>query len=243
MSWSRPAGRRSSSAVWAALRRIPAGTTTSYGALAATIGRPSAMRAVGLAVGSNPVAIIVPCHRVIGADHSLTGYGGGLPRKRWLLEHEGLELSGGHGWRRSTSSGSQPAGRSGAIANPPADLAPVRGIEVAELWRDRHGVPRLYPSPESSARLTVYCPSAAADAASLRGGVDTLKQVTVEANHHRRLPGILLSASIGGPPGLSRSDRLVDDLHLLCVHPPAMHSDPEKRAVDLAEVLRRSAAL
>ena len=81
--------------VWAALCRIPAGTTTSYGALAATIGHPSAMRAVGLAVGSNPVAVIVPCHRVIGADLSLTGYGGGLPRKRWLLEHEGLELSGG----------------------------------------------------------------------------------------------------------------------------------------------------
>ncbi len=81
--------------VWAALRRIPAGTTTSYGALAATIGRASAMRAVGLAVGSNPVAVIVPCHRVIGADHSLTGYGGGLSRKRWLLEHEGLDLGGG----------------------------------------------------------------------------------------------------------------------------------------------------
>ena len=81
--------------VWAALRRIPAGTTTSYGALAAIIGHPSAMRAVGLAVGSNPVAVIVPCHRVIGADHSLTGYAGGLARKRWLLEHEGLELSGG----------------------------------------------------------------------------------------------------------------------------------------------------
>jgi methylated-DNA-[protein]-cysteine S-methyltransferase len=82
-------------AIWAALRRIPAGTTTSYAVLATTIGRPSAMRAVGLAVGSNPVAVIVPCHRVIGADHSLTGYGGGLPRKRWLLAHEGLELSGG----------------------------------------------------------------------------------------------------------------------------------------------------
>jgi methylated-DNA-[protein]-cysteine S-methyltransferase len=80
--------------VWAALRRIPAGTTTSYGALAATIGRPSAMRAVGLANGSNPVSVIVPCHRVIGADNSLTGYGGGLARKRWLLEHEGLELRG-----------------------------------------------------------------------------------------------------------------------------------------------------
>jgi O-6-methylguanine DNA methyltransferase len=81
--------------VWAALRRIPAGITTSYGALAAGIGRPSAMRAVGLAVGSNPVAVIVPCHRVIGANHSLAGYAGGLSRKRWLLEHEGLELSGG----------------------------------------------------------------------------------------------------------------------------------------------------
>ena len=76
--------------MWAALRRIPAGTTTSYGALAAEIGRPAAVRAVGLANGANPVAIVVPCHRVIGADGSLTGYGGGLPRKRWLLAHEGV---------------------------------------------------------------------------------------------------------------------------------------------------------
>ena len=74
--------------VWAALRRIPAGTTTTYGELATAIGRPSACRAVGLANGSNPVAIVVPCHRVIGADGTLTGYGGGLPRKRWLLAHE-----------------------------------------------------------------------------------------------------------------------------------------------------------
>jgi O-6-methylguanine DNA methyltransferase len=74
--------------VWAALRRIPAGATASYGALAAAVGRPKARRAVGLANGSNPIAIVVPCHRVIGADGSLTGYGGGLPRKRWLLEHE-----------------------------------------------------------------------------------------------------------------------------------------------------------
>ncbi|MGO9007703.1 MAG: methylated-DNA--[protein]-cysteine S-methyltransferase [Beijerinckiaceae bacterium] len=74
--------------VWAALRSIPVGTTTSYGALAAQIGRPKAMRAVGLANGANPVAIVVPCHRVIGADSSLTGYGGGLDRKRWLLAHE-----------------------------------------------------------------------------------------------------------------------------------------------------------
>jgi methylated-DNA-[protein]-cysteine S-methyltransferase len=74
--------------VWKALRRIPGGTTTSYGALAKKIGAPSAVRAVGLANGQNPVGLIVPCHRVIGSDGSLTGYGGGLERKRWLLEHE-----------------------------------------------------------------------------------------------------------------------------------------------------------
>lgn len=75
--------------VWQALRQIPCGTTISYGELAAEIGRPAAVRAVGLANGSNPVPIVVPCHRVIGSDGSLTGYGGGLERKRWLLRHEG----------------------------------------------------------------------------------------------------------------------------------------------------------
>ena len=74
--------------VWNALRRIPGGTTTSYGALAKTIGAPNAVRAVGLANGQNPVGLVVPCHRVIGSDGSLTGYGGGLERKRWLIEHE-----------------------------------------------------------------------------------------------------------------------------------------------------------
>jgi methylated-DNA-[protein]-cysteine S-methyltransferase len=75
-------------AVWTALRRIPFGETRSYADLARDIGRPNAVRAVGLANGRNPVSIIVPCHRVIGSDGSLTGYGGGLPRKRFLLEHE-----------------------------------------------------------------------------------------------------------------------------------------------------------
>ncbi|HKV44869.1 MAG TPA: methylated-DNA--[protein]-cysteine S-methyltransferase [bacterium] len=74
--------------VWAALREIPAGSTTTYGALAVRLGRSGASRAVGLANGSNPVAIVVPCHRVIGANGALTGYGGGIDRKRWLLEHE-----------------------------------------------------------------------------------------------------------------------------------------------------------
>lgn len=77
-------------AVWAALRGIPAGETRSYGQLAAAIGSPKAVRAAGLANGQNPIAVIVPCHRVIGADGTLTGYAGGLERKRWLLAHEGV---------------------------------------------------------------------------------------------------------------------------------------------------------
>jgi methylated-DNA-[protein]-cysteine S-methyltransferase len=75
-------------AVWAALREIPYAATTSYGAIAAQVGRPRAVRAVGAANGRNPIAIIIPCHRVIGSDGGLTGYGGGLPTKRWLLAHE-----------------------------------------------------------------------------------------------------------------------------------------------------------
>jgi methylated-DNA-[protein]-cysteine S-methyltransferase len=75
--------------VWRALREIDCGTTVSYAQLAERIGRASAVRAVGLANGSNPVGIVVPCHRVIGSNGSLTGYGGGIERKRWLLEHEG----------------------------------------------------------------------------------------------------------------------------------------------------------
>ncbi len=74
--------------VWNALRKIPGGATTSYGALAKKIGKPDAVRAVGLANGQNPISLIVPCHRVIGSNGALTGYGGGLPRKRWLLDHE-----------------------------------------------------------------------------------------------------------------------------------------------------------
>jgi methylated-DNA-[protein]-cysteine S-methyltransferase len=74
--------------VWRALREIPCGATISYGQLARRINRPAAVRAVGLANGANPIAVIVPCHRVIGSNGSLTGYGGGIERKRWLLDHE-----------------------------------------------------------------------------------------------------------------------------------------------------------
>jgi methylated-DNA-[protein]-cysteine S-methyltransferase len=74
--------------VWRALLEIPAGSTTSYGAIAAALGSAGSSRAVGAANGANPVALIVPCHRVIGASGSLTGYGGGLDRKTWLIDHE-----------------------------------------------------------------------------------------------------------------------------------------------------------
>ena len=75
--------------VWAALRSIPTGETISYGELARRIGNPKAVRAVGLANGANPIGIVVPCHRVIGSDGGLGGYGGGVERKAWLLRHEG----------------------------------------------------------------------------------------------------------------------------------------------------------
>lgn len=77
-------------AVWAALRDVPAGRTVAYADIAAAIQRPSAMRAVGMANGSNPIAIVVPCHRIIGRSGQLTGYAGGLARKQWLLAHEGV---------------------------------------------------------------------------------------------------------------------------------------------------------
>jgi methylated-DNA-[protein]-cysteine S-methyltransferase len=80
--------------VWRELRKITCGTTVSYAKLAGLIGRPTAVRAVGLANGSNPVGVVVPCHRVIGSNGSLTGYGGGIERKSWLLEHEGKHAAG-----------------------------------------------------------------------------------------------------------------------------------------------------
>ena len=79
--------------VWSALRKIRGGKTISYAELARRIGKPKAVRAAGLANGQNPISIVVPCHRVIGSDGSLTGYGGGLPRKQWLLAHEGALTS------------------------------------------------------------------------------------------------------------------------------------------------------
>lgn len=86
-------GTRFQQDVWTALRLIPAGATATYGEIAVRVGRPAASRAVGLAAAHNPVAIAVPCHRVVGATGRLVGYAGGLERKRWLLAHEGALLA------------------------------------------------------------------------------------------------------------------------------------------------------
>jgi methylated-DNA-[protein]-cysteine S-methyltransferase len=88
-----PGGTDFQRLVWGALREIPAGSTTSYADLARRIGSPSAVRAVGAANGANPIWLIIPCHRAIGANGDLTGYAGGLDRKRWLLHHEGALLA------------------------------------------------------------------------------------------------------------------------------------------------------
>lgn len=80
--------------VWQALRTIPPGQVMTYGELAEQIGRPKAVRAVGMTNGLNPISIVLPCHRVVGANGKLTGYAGGLARKRWLLAHEGVKLAG-----------------------------------------------------------------------------------------------------------------------------------------------------
>lgn len=88
-----PGGTSFQADVWRALRRIPPGATASYGEIAAAIGKPTAVRAVGAANRSNPIGIVIPCHRVIGKDGTLTGYAGGLSRKEWLLAHEGIEIT------------------------------------------------------------------------------------------------------------------------------------------------------
>ena len=93
IAWT-TAGTSFQRAVWAALAAIPAGTAMSYGALAAQLGRPASVRAVGGANGSNPISVVVPCHRLVGADGALTGYGGGVARKLWLLRHEGATFRG-----------------------------------------------------------------------------------------------------------------------------------------------------
>lgn len=104
-----PGGTTFQQQVWSALRQIPVGTYWTYGQLAAHLKKPGAARAVGLANSKNPISIVVPCHRVIGANQSLTGYAGGVDRKRWLLEHEGVDCDR-IGNRRSGHSSNQKTG-------------------------------------------------------------------------------------------------------------------------------------
>jgi methylated-DNA-[protein]-cysteine S-methyltransferase len=87
-----PQGTEFQRAVWDELLRVPYGATVTYAELARRIGRPNAVRAVGAANGANPIAVVIPCHRVIGSNGTLTGYGGGIERKQWLLAHEGRRL-------------------------------------------------------------------------------------------------------------------------------------------------------
>jgi len=107
-------------AVWRALRTIPPGATVTYADLARRMGRPAATRAVGAAVARNPVSIVVPCHRVVGSDGSLTGYAGGIDRKAWLLGHEGVAVEVTRAGRarvvaaRPAASSGPPIGRIGA---------------------------------------------------------------------------------------------------------------------------------
>jgi methylated-DNA-[protein]-cysteine S-methyltransferase len=88
-----PGGTEFQQLVWQGLRTIPVGKTLSYGKLATQLGKPTAARAVGMANSLNPVAIVIPCHRVIGSKATLTGYAGGLERKQWLLQHEGVQIA------------------------------------------------------------------------------------------------------------------------------------------------------
>lgn len=104
--------------VWAALRTIPCGTTISYRDLADRVGAPRASRAVGSANGANPVPVVIPCHRVIGTDGSLVGYGGGLRRKRWLLEHEAGSAGARHGLPGCSSEGAGERSRGRSSSSP-----------------------------------------------------------------------------------------------------------------------------
>ena len=106
------AGTDFQKSAWRALRDIPVGQTVSYGEQAKRMGSPKAMRAVGLANGANPIGLVVPCHRVIGANGTLTGYGGGLHRKLWLLRHEGAALASGAADRERRPGRSGPGQRS-----------------------------------------------------------------------------------------------------------------------------------
>jgi methylated-DNA-[protein]-cysteine S-methyltransferase len=145
-----PGGTPFQARVWAALRRIPAGNTVSYAELAATIGAPRASRAVGAANGANPVWIVIPCHRVIGADGSLRGYAGGVDRKLQLLAHEGVSPL--PPCRSPTPRAPSPAAGSWPAAGPRSPSA--EPPSPPSSW------PRPAPAPRSAALPGSWAPSA-----------------------------------------------------------------------------------
>ena len=169
-----PAGTPFQLQVWSALCSISFGETRSYGDLARAIGQPRASRAVGLANHENPIAIVIPCHRVVGSGGSLTGYGGGLPRKKWLLEHE----------RRFSHASVQEDlfVRSRAASPGPAALSAARASAVAKT-SPRTAV-RAAPAAKSPARATR---AASRGAPVVRAaGRGTASRVTVRPTARRK---------------------------------------------------------
>jgi len=135
--------------VWRALLEIPFGETRTYGQIAKIVGQPKGSRAVGLANNQNPIAIVIPCHRVIGADGSLTGYGGGLPRKRWLLAHEAhFGALAGVTLDLFAATGSLPATRIASGDGPPLG---TQRLTAANAPREA-AKPAARPAPRASAR-------------------------------------------------------------------------------------------
>jgi len=147
-----PVGSDFQRAVWKALREIPHGETRSYGQIARALRQPNAARAVGLANHDNPIAIIIPCHRVVGADGSLTGYGGGLPRKRWLLEHEARIQRLDLGLAPALHAADHPA--------PEHPVSPVPERRAAAATRDAGRTPaRRTPARSAAPKSTPRRPS------------------------------------------------------------------------------------
>jgi O-6-methylguanine DNA methyltransferase len=178
-----PVGSEFQIATWNALRAIPYGETRTYGDIARAVGQPRAARAVGLANHDNPIAIVVPCHRVIGADGSLTGYGGGLPRKRWLLRHEERfatpeveaprRATAVQQTLRLTAAAAKQGGRAGAAlvmarsgATPRSAGAPAASKPRAGAAAPRNGHGVSVPPPRTDARVIARPAAAAARRAS-----------------------------------------------------------------------------
>ncbi len=185
-----PVGSEFQIAAWNVLRAIPYGETRTYGEIARTIGQPRAARAVGLANHDNPIVIIVPCHRVIGADGSLTGYGGGLQRKRWLLRHEARFVTRSvvaprHAAAAQVSRTAAAAPRQGARVVVAASTPARRVVELQAAPRGARVTAAPASTPASRVRETQAAPQSARVSAAVaparRERVATIAQPRREA--------------------------------------------------------------